>query len=84
MSLAGPQKATVTGCVASALPTTKNLCELKGQTQVPLSGRGLGEAQSQSGTSHLTAWASPKPTVSQGFLLPRALQLLAAHPPEGS
>lgn len=75
---ASPEKPTMTGSVVSALPRTKALCELKGQTQVPLSGRGLGKAQCQPGTSHLIAWASPKATASWGFLPPRAFQQLAA------
>lgn len=81
---AGPEKPTVTGSVVSVLPRTQALCELKGQTQVSLSGRGLGNAQSQSGTSHLTAWASPKPTMFQGFFLPRILQFLAGPPSLGA
>ena len=44
--------------VASTSPRTKAPCELAGQTQAALSGRGLGEAQSPPGAFHLTAWAS--------------------------
>ena len=67
---AGPEKVSV----ASASPRTKALCELKGQTQAPLSGRSLGKAQGQPGTSHLAAWASSRDTVPWGFFLSRARQ----------
>ena len=58
-----PEKPSMTVSVASTSPRTKVLCELEGQTQVPLSGRALGEAQSQLGTSHLADWASSRDTV---------------------
>ena len=54
----GPEKPSVPVRVASTSPRTKAPCELAGQTQAPLSGRGLGEAQSPPGAFHLTAWAS--------------------------
>lgn len=56
--------------MASTSPRTKAPCELAGQTQAPLSRRGLGEAQSPPGASHLEAWASSsRDTASWGFFL---------------
>lgn len=54
----GPEKPSVLVSVASTCPRTKAPCELAGQTQAPLSGRGLSEAQSPPRAFHLTAWAS--------------------------
>lgn len=70
---AGPEKPSMMVSVASVSPRTKAPCELAEQTQAPLSGRGLGEAQSQPGPSHLATWAFPRDAVTGAFLLSRAL-----------